>query len=179
MTNGFDFRREIKKWMIAYFILFLAILGLCSIFSSCGTAKVVKETETIVEYRDRMIHDTTTFEITKEVEKIITRDTISRIENTYARSKAIVSNGFLTHTLESKPQFIKVPVEVHVTDTLKIEKQAEIREVKVEKELNWWQKLRLWAFLPLLLLALIAYRNEVAQIGSFAWKLIQKLIKII
>ena len=97
------------------------------------------------------VHDTTTFEIEKEVEKIVTLDTISHLENKYAKSDAVVSKGLLSHSLESKPQIIKIPVEVHVTDTLI--KEAEIRtEIKeVEKPLSWWQKFRIEAFWWLLL----------------------------
>ena len=104
-----------------------------------------------IEYRDRAVHDTTTFEIEKEVEKIVTLDTISHLENKYAKSDAVVSKGLLSHSLESNPQIIKIPVEVHVTDTLI--KEAEIRtEIKeIEKPLSWWQKFRIEAFWWLLL----------------------------
>lgn len=148
------------KVVTGAYMLFVAILLLimCMLFSSCSP-KVIHEKETVIEYKDRVVHDTATVEITKEVEKIVTRDTVSHLENRYAKSEAVVSEGFLTHSLESIPQYIKVPVEIHVTDTVKIEKEAttQIKEIKVEKELNWWQKFRLWAFLPLLLACGFAY----------------------
>lgn len=142
---------------------------------SCSPKVIEKiKTETVTEYRDRVVHDTTTFTIEKEGEKIVTRDTSSHLENKYAESDAVVSGGFLSHSLKSKPQVIKVPYEVHVTDTLYKEKAAEtIIETKyVEKKLNIWQKFRLWAF-PFMLLGLLwAYRK---QIIAF----VKTLIKII
>lgn len=113
--------------------------------ASCSP-RIITKKETVIEYRDRVIHDTATVEIPVEVEKIVTRDTVSHLENTYAKSDAIVSEGYLHHSLESKPQYIKVPVEVHVTDTLY--KDAEIRTETeyVEKRLSWWQKFSIDAF---------------------------------
>lgn len=103
---------------------------------------------TEIEYRDLVVHDTTKVEIPYEVEKIVTRDTASHLENSYAKSDAVVSGGFLSHSLESIPQTILVPVEVKVTDTLWREsKEAQTEKlVEVEKPLTWWQKFRLRAF---------------------------------
>ena len=129
-------------YVIGAIVVFLALTG-CS-------PKIVEKivTETKTEYRDRVIHDTTTFTIEKEVERVVTRDTSSHLENSYAKSDAIVSGGFLSHTLESIPQEIKVPYEVTVHDTVTVEKQAEIRTEKeyVEKPLSWWQETRMGAF---------------------------------
>lgn len=137
-------------------ITLLAFALICS----CSP-KIVEsvKTEYKTEYRDRIVHDTATFTIEKEVEKIVTRDTSSHLENRYAASDATVSGGYLTHSLESKPQTIYVPYEVKVTDTLIIEKEVTtaVETKEVEKELSWWQKVRLWAFLPLLLLCLWAF----------------------
>ena len=124
-------------------ISLLVAAGVCFL-SSCSTPKVIHET--VIEYRDRVVHDTTQVEIPYEVEKIVTRDTVSHLENKYGKSDAVVSDGFLHHSLETKPQVIRVPVEVHVTDTLVKEAQIIEKEVKVEKPLSWWQKLEIGAF---------------------------------
>ena len=127
------------------------ILVAVAFAASCSPKVIEKiKTETVTEYRDRVVHDTTTFTIEKESEKIMTRDTASRLENKYAKSEAIVSGGFLSHSLESKPQVIKVPFEVHVTDTLYLEKESELRTEYVEKELTWWQKTKINGFWVLL-----------------------------
>lgn len=126
-------------------IFILLAFGFLMMFVGCSP-KVIVQKEVVTEYRDRIVHDTTQVEIPYEVEKVVTKDTASYLENTYAKSDAIVSGGLLSHSLESKPQIIKVPVEVHVADT--IVKKAEIRTetVEVEKPLSWWQKFRIDAF---------------------------------
>ena len=114
------------------------------------------KTMTEVIYRDRIVRDTARVEIPKVVEKIVTRDTVSHLENDYAISDAVVSDGFLWHSLETKPQIIEAPVEVHVTDTLIIENAVEREKiVKVEKPLSWWQKTRMEAFWWLILTIIV------------------------
>ena len=120
------------------------LLAVC-LLASCSP-RIIKEVHTEIEYRDREVHDTATVEIPVIIEKNITRDTVSHLENTYAKSDAMVSQGLLFHSLESKPQIIKVPVTVHVTDTLYKEAQIEEKIVEVEKPLSWWQKFRMEAF---------------------------------
>lgn len=124
----------------------LALLASCGI---CRHRPTIEYRDSVrVEYRDRIVHDTTTFTVEKEIEKIITRDTVSHLENSWAKSDAVVSDGFLSHSLESIPQIVKVPYEVEVRDTIIVEKsaQTEVKEVKVEKPLSWWQRLKIGAF---------------------------------
>lgn len=138
-----------NSWIGPVFICVLcAVLLAALLMMSLASCSPKYITETRIEYRDRVVTDTATVEVPVEVEKVVTRDTVSHLENTYAKSDAVVSGGFLTHTLESKPQIIKVPVEVHVTDTIKVEKEAQIieKEVKVTEPLSWWQKFRQGAF---------------------------------
>ena len=130
-----------KRYIVEIFLACVFILP----FTGCSP-KVVEKVVTKIEYRDRIVHDTAKVEIPYEVEKIVTRDTASHLENTYAKSDAVVSQGFLHHSLESRPQIIKVPVEVKVTDTLWMESQVIEKEVQVEKKLTWWQRIRLNAF---------------------------------
>ena len=132
-------------------LLMLAMLLMPGI-ASCGICKPQPQIEyrdsIRVEYRDRIVHDTATFEIPVIIEKNVTRDTSSHLENPYAKSDAVVSDGFLWHSLESIPQTIEVPVEIEVHDTTYIEKHAETVDVEkpVEKPLTWWQGLRIDAF---------------------------------
>ena len=126
-------------------IFAIAGVGILMMLTGCSP-KVIVQKEVVTEYRDRIVHDTTQVEIPYEVEKIVTRDTASHLENTYAKSDAVVSGGFLSHSLESRPQIIKVPVEVHVTDTLVKEAEIHTETVEVEKPLSWWQKFRIGAF---------------------------------
>lgn len=149
------------------------VVVLFSLLSGCSLLrpKVITKIEKEVEYRDREVHDTATVEIPIEVERIVTRDTSSHLENSFAKSDAVVSGGYLHHSLESIPQIIRVPVVVHVTDTIYREKEAveTIKEVKVEKPLSWWQKFRIracWWLLGGLIL-------------SFGWIFRKSLIRIL
>ncbi len=125
-------------------VVLFSLLPGCSIFRP----KVITKIENDVEYRDREVHDTATVEIPIEVERIVTRDTTSHLENSFAKSDAVVSGGYLHHSLESIPQIIRVPVVVHVTDTIYREKEAveTIKEVEIEKPLSWSQKAKIGAF---------------------------------
>lgn len=153
---------------ILLYIIAGAIVGSFVLFCTGCSPKIVYRTETKIEYKDRVVHDTAKVEIPVEVEKVVTRDTASHLENTYAKSDAVVSGGFLSHSLESKPQIIKVPVEVHVTDTLWKESEIVEKEVKVEKPLSWWQKAKIGAFPWLvgavLLLLLWTFRKQLVKI---------------
>lgn len=130
--------------------------------------KVVEKIVTEIEYRDRVVHDTATVSIPVEVEKIVTRDTVSHLENKYAKSDACVYDGFLSHSLESKPQIIKVPIEVHVTDTVYKESSVTTEFVEVEKKLSWWQSMKIGAFWWLLIatiaLSLWVFRKPIIAI---------------
>lgn len=99
-----------------------------------------------VEIHDRIVHDTATVEIPVIIEKNITRDTVSHLENTYAKSDALIRDGFLWHSLETIPQSIKAPITIHVTDTLYKESHVEEKIVEVEKKLSKWQTFCMKAF---------------------------------
>ena len=138
-----------NSWMGGTFlsvIIIAFLLAVITILIAGCSPKVIVQREVVTEYRDRIVHDTTTVEIPLEGEKVVTRDTASHLENTYAKSDAVVSGGFLSHSLESKPQIIRIPVEVHVTDTLVKEAEIRTETVQVEKPLSWWQKFRIGAF---------------------------------
>lgn len=139
------------------FVLVLFLVAVAYLVNGC-CPKIIEKVETKIEYRDRTIHDTATFEIPVEVEKIVTRDTMSHLENSWAKSDAVVSEGFLHHSLESIPQIVKVPYEVTVTDTLYVQTEAKetIKEVKVEQPLSWWKRAKLSLFPWLLLAAIFA-----------------------
>lgn len=121
----------------------LALLSLLVLAAACSpriVQPVAVKDSVRVEIRERLVHDTVTFEVPKIVEKNVTLDTCSHIENEYAESEAWVSSGRLNHILMTRPHIVKVPVVQTVTDTVIVEKQAEtiIKEVNV---LTGWQKL--------------------------------------
>lgn len=128
--------------------LFIIVFSVCMLIGC--SPKIVTKTEKVIEYKDRIIVDTARVEIPVEVEKIVTIDTASHLENTYAKSDAIVSKGMLHHSLESKPQIIKVPVEVIVTDTVYREAEIITRIEKVPAELSYLQRAKINMFYPMI-----------------------------
>ena len=150
VRNGMTFRVEgYDARLLLYCLVTMTTIPSCSVCKP----RIEYRDSVRVEYRDRIIHDTATFYVEKEVEKIVTKDTTSHLENRWAVSDASVSEGLLYHSLESIPQIVKVPYEVEVHDTTYVEKAQEIVyvEKQVEKPLTWWQGLRLDAFWWLIL----------------------------
>ena len=150
------------SWMVPVFILPLASCSVCK----PKPVQVVYRDSVRVEYRERIVRDTVRLTVDKEVEKKVTRDTASLLANRWAKSEALVSGGFLSHSLESIPQLIEVPVEHTVRDTVVIEKHGEntVETVEVEKALSWWQRFRIGAFWWLVGLAVVGWRKELVQL---------------
>lgn len=118
-------------------ILIFALLLIAAACSPKVYPTVVKDSVR-VEIRERVLVDSVYLEVEKEVEKIVTRDTSSHLENKYGTSDAVVVDGFLFHSLETRPQRIAVPYEVTVRDTVTVEKAAETIVVK-ENYVTKWQ----------------------------------------
>lgn len=119
----------------------LAVLTTCAFVASCSPRVVppviAEKTDSVrVEVRERIVHDTITFQIEKEREVVVTRDTSSHLENTYATSDASVRDGVLRHVLETKPQEKRVAVTNVVRDTIVVQKSAETIVVEVERKLT-------------------------------------------
>ena len=138
------------------FISLLLALGVVA----CGTVrpvtgvdstKVEVHTETVIQ------HDTAYVELPVIVEKVATLDTTSMLENTYAKSEAVVTAGILHHSLETKSVSIPVKVETKTVykDSLVFRDRVQTQTVEVEKKLNWWQNLKLKAGGLFLILTLI------------------------
>jgi len=156
-----DKKHPLSEIMVYIGIAFFTIMLFAMMFllDSCCSPKTIEKVETKIEYRDRIIKDTVTFEVPKEVIKNVTTDTTSIVETSFAKSEAKVSNGLLYHSIENKEQAIQKPVIVHVTDTLYVSDSSsqEIPEPEikyVDKELTWWQRVRLDTYV--ILLAIIA-----------------------
>lgn len=163
-------KRYIDAWERAIIPTAALVIILLVLAVSCSP-KIIERVETKIEYRDRVVHDTATFEVPVEVEKIVTRDTVSHLENNWAKSDAVVSEGLLHHSLESKPQKVYVPVEVHVTDTIWRQKKTQVvtKIKEVEKPLSWWKSFKLDAFWWLLAAVLVL----------LAWTFRKTLLKLL
>ena len=141
--------------LIASFIVAsLAIAG-CGTkrVASIGTKEHVKDSVR-VEYRERVEwkHDTVTIEIPKQTAERIIKDTVSILENDYAKSVAkLLPSGELYHWLSTKSQ--KKPVEVETPIYHKEKTTDKGRTVTIEKtktievnRLTPWQKKQIAGF---------------------------------
>ena len=115
---------------------------------ACATARQAAPSEKIItETRIETVYktDTVLLEIPKIVETVVTKDTVSALENDYAKSQAVISDGLLTHSLETKP--VQKPVEVQTKivyrDSVIVKDNVIIQTVEVEKELTGWQTFKM------------------------------------
>ena len=125
-----------------------SLILLSAVCVACATARQAAPSEKIVvETRIETVYktDTVFLEVPKIVEKIVTADTISVLENDYAKSEASVSEGLLAHSLETKP--VKQPVEVQTQvvyrDSVIVKDNIIVQTVEVEKELTGWQSFKM------------------------------------
>lgn len=125
-----------------------SLILLSAVCVACATSRQAAPSEKIlVETRIETVYktDTVYLEVPKIVEKIVTADTVSVLENEYAKSEASVSEGLLAHSLETKP--VKQPVEVQTQvvyrDSLIVKDNVIVQTVEVEKELTGWQSFKM------------------------------------
>jgi len=151
----------IRSPLILSFLFPLALLGA----SSCGAAhhvspSVTDSTRVEVHTVTETVHDTAYVELPVIVERIVTRDTTSTLENLYAKSKATITNGFLSHSLETKPVRHPVRIETKIVyrDSIIYRDRIQTQTVEVERQLTKWQAFKMrtgGATLTLLLLAIV------------------------
>lgn len=120
---------------------------------ACASARQVTPSEnTRVEVRTETVY----LELPLLVEKVQTLDTMSVLENRYAKSEAIVTDGVLVHSLATKPVKEPVPVETKVVyrDSLVYVDKIVREPVEVAKPLSGPNRFFLefgkWAFVILL-----------------------------
>ncbi len=132
--------------------------------SACSTVRTLPvQDSTRVEVRTvvEKVTDTAYVELPVIVEKVATLDTASVLENKYAKSAASVSDGVLTHSLETKPVREPVSVEKQIVyrDSLVYRDKVQTVTVEVEKKLTWWQsfKMKLGVVTLVLLVIVVIY----------------------
>ena len=132
---------------------------------ACATARQAAPSEKIItETRIETVFQTDTvfLEVPKIVEKIVTADTVSVLENDFAMSSASVSDGLLSHSLETKPvqQPVEIQTQIVYRDSVIFKDVVVYETVEVEKELTGWQSFKMkmggWFLGILSLLALAA-----------------------
>ena len=139
--------------------ILLVFILLCSFQALPGCSpNLTHQIRTEIQYRERLVPIVASVNIPYFVERNVTKDTTSHLENSFAKSDARISDGLLFHTLESIPQTIETTVYVPVTDTLWKDSEIITKEVPVEKKLSRWQKFRIdsfWYLLAGLVLSLL------------------------
>ena len=125
-----------------------SLILLSAVCVACATSRQAAPSEKIlVETRIETVYktDTVYLEVPKIVEKIVTADTVSVLENEYAKSEASVSEGLLAHFLDTKP--VKQPVEVQTQvvyrDSVIVKDNVIVQTVEVEKPLTGWQSFKM------------------------------------
>ena len=151
-------------------VLFSFVVVACSSLRQVTpTEKIVTETRIETAYQT----DTVYLEVPKIVEKVVTKDTVSVLENEFAKSAASVSDGLLAHSLETKP--FQKPVEVQTKivyrDSVIFKDVVVYETVEVEKELSRWQSFKMkTGGITLTILSLLA-------LAAISWIIIRILRK--
>jgi len=144
--------------------LFFSVITLLCILSGCCPKlypQVEKEEysrDTIV--RERFVRDTIIFEVPFEKEDVITKDSVSFLENKFAESCAEIKDGLLHHTLTTKPQNIEIPYLAPITETTISTSELRVVVREVERNFTIWESFQMAMgriFLIVLLLSCIIY----------------------
>ena len=145
---------------------FFKLISVCAVaallFAGCAAKRVitkdVQQDSVSVEVRETMVYitDTVEVEIPYVVERNVTLDTISRLENDYAISEAIIEGAYLTHTLATKPQLRRVQIKTPQLrrDSVVYRNFYRDVEVEVERQLSFLQKTQISGFWLLLVTTL-------------------------
>ncbi|MBO5919507.1 MAG: hypothetical protein J6Q34_03335 [Bacteroidales bacterium] len=127
-----------------HFLLFI-FSALCVACSVARQAAPSEKLSTRVEVVTVFEKDTVLVEIPQIVEKVQTMDTVSFLENEFAKSSAEVSDGILSHSLETKP--VQKPVEIQkeivYRDSVVFRDRTVVETVEVEKPLSGWQQFKI------------------------------------
>ncbi len=127
-----------------HFLLFI-FSALCVACSVARRAVPSENLSTRVEVVTVFEKDTVLVEIPQIVEKVQTMDTVSFLENEFAKSSAEVSDGILSHSLETKP--VQKPVEIQkeivYRDSIVFRDRTIVETVEVEKSLSGWQQFKI------------------------------------
>ena len=144
-----------------YFFPLFSLLLLLAAASACGVVRpVIQPTDSTrveVRYETVTVHDTAYVDLPVIIEKIQTLDTTSTLENDYARSEATVTAGILSHSLETKPAQLPVPMEKEIVyrDSI-VFRDRVVTEIKeVERQLTFWQPFKMKAGVAAMILTVL------------------------
>ena len=112
--------------------------------------------------RREVVHDTVLVSLPREAERVVVRDTVSRLETSLAVSEArILSDGSLDHTLTNRPGLLPVSVgrEVVTRDSIVWRDRVQTRTVEVRRPLTRRQHVQIYGFWVLLALTVLLVRH--------------------
>jgi hypothetical protein len=133
---------------LARLIPFLTLAIILPAVSSCGVSRqctIPPKDSVRVEVRTlrETVHDTAYIELPRIVERVTTRDTISTLENDYAKSEAQISKGFLHHSLETKPVKHPVQIQKEIVYRDSVIFRDRVQTVQVPQPLTRWQSFKM------------------------------------
>jgi len=145
-----------KKYLILAAVALVSVACCKRFYPASVTDSVRVNTHYVEKLRDTVIY----VDVPREVEKIITRDTVSHLENSVALSDAVISGGLLFHSLETKPATL--PTKVQMKEVEMVRDSIIYRVSTIVQEINrltWWQQTQIRGFQ--LLLVLVAARGVI------------------
>lgn len=144
------------------------------------------EREVVTEYRDSLVYKDTTLYVPIPVEShsdVTHCSDTSKLETSLAYSEAWVDSIGLHHKLENKRGNwgvpLKYPKRTIVSTATTTDKQTITVTKLVEKELSFFQKVKMSGFWILLLILVVTYRQQLFQLGKKVLPLLKNFIKII
>jgi hypothetical protein len=164
-----------KYQLFVIVALFVALVG-CKTKERAIAPTSVENTIIKTVTRTEWKTDTVFVKIPLQMAERTTKDSVSFLENEYAKSEARINpDGTLFHDLKTKPQNkpVEVQKQIEHRDTV-IYKDKQIKvPVPVEKELNFWQKTSIKYF-PYTLAALFTVLGYVLR--KPIWKFVRRFI---
>ena len=128
------------KYILLY--IFSALCVACSVIRQAAPSENISTEIKVVTVYEK---DTVVVEIPQIVEKVQTMDTVSVLENEFAKSSAEISKGILFHSLETKPvqKQIEIQKEIVYKDSIVFRDRTVVETVEVEKPLSGWQQFKM------------------------------------
>ena len=125
------------KYILLY--IFSALCVACSVTRQAALSENISTEVKVVTVYEK---DTVVVEIPQIVEKVQTMDTVSVLENEFAKSSAEISKGILSHSLETKPvqKQVEIQKEIVYKDSIVFRDRTVVETVEVEKPLSGWQQ---------------------------------------
>ena len=146
--------------------LFMAMMAALVIVGCSPRIIETVRTETVREVRDSLVWRDSVIRVPIPLESnqvIAYANDTTHLETSVAESDAwIDTDGFLHHTLHNKRTFmpftISFPEWWRISKIENTEETTHVitREIKVEKPLSWWQKVKIKAF-PWLMLVVLGF----------------------